>query len=191
MSASVKAARMMKAGPRAMPGTGFQGDPGLFGFLGGVAKGALNIVGASGIPGVSGVAKGLTSIFGNKSGSAKAQQLAAARFGGGTIPGGFWQGPGVPTNVRRPGVLALGQSLIPGGETGLGAGCGQGFHPNKSDYFLKTGEYVAKGSRCVRNRKRNPLNPRAFDRALSRIDSANNFKKKLARITIRPKKCPA
>ena len=52
--------------------------------------------------------------------------------------------------------------------------CPAGCHPNKSDYFLKGGSFIPRGTRCVRNRRRNPLNPRALDRAISRIGSAQN-----------------
>jgi len=52
--------------------------------------------------------------------------------------------------------------------------CPAGCHPNKSEYCLKSGARVLKGTRCVRNRRRNPLNPRALDRAISRISSAQN-----------------
>jgi len=50
--------------------------------------------------------------------------------------------------------------------------CPPGCHPNKSDYFLKGGTFVAEGTRCVTNRRRNPLNPRALDRAAGRLRSA-------------------
>lgn len=72
--------------------------------------------------------------------------------------------------------------------------CETGCHPNKADYFLKNGTLVLKGTRCVRNRRRNPLNPRALDRAISRIGSAQNavsrlgFKKKAPS---RKKRAPA
>jgi len=173
-----------------MPGTGYQGDPGLFGFLGNVAKGALGIVGASGLPGISNVARGLGSIFGNKRPGPKLGQ----RF---QIPNAFPSRPmqpfagQTPRGMPVPGGRAARQRFFPGGATGLGEGCPTGYKPNKSDYFLKTGEFVEAGSRCVKIRKRNPLNPRAFDRALGRLEGAQKFKTRLARITIRPRKCPA
>jgi len=63
-----------------------------------------------------------------------------------------------------------------------------GYHPNKSDYFLKSGEYVPAGTRWVKNRKRNPANARATSRAISRISGAKTYAKSLGRISIR-KKC--
>jgi len=65
---------------------------------------------------------------------------------------------------------------------------GAGYHPNKSDYFLKTGEFVPAGSRMVKNRKRNPANARATSRAISRVTGAKRYAKSLSRISIR-KKC--
>lgn len=77
-----------------------------------------------------------------------------------------------------------------GGTTGApaqnGAGCGKGFHPNKTGYFTAQG-YVAPGSRCVKNRRRNPLNPRALSRSIARISSAKNAAKFLSRVSVRPK----
>jgi len=63
-----------------------------------------------------------------------------------------------------------------------------GYHWNKSDYFLKSGEYVPEGTRLVKNRKRNPANARATSRAISRIVGAKTYAKSLGRISVR-KKC--
>ena len=82
--------------------------------------------------------------------------------------------PSLGTCPPRPGAIAA-------------VACPAGCHPNKSDYFLRSGSFVGKGTRCVRNRRRNPLNPRALDRALSRLGSAQNaverlgFQKKIRR----------
>lgn len=89
--------------------------------------------------------------------------------------------PSLGTCVPRAGAVAA-------------VACPAGCHPNKADYFLKSGSFVARGTRCVRNRRRNPLNPRALDRAISRIGSAQNavarlgFQKKSPR---RRKRAPA
>jgi len=70
--------------------------------------------------------------------------------------------------------------------------CPSGFHPNKADYYAKspTGvvSFIPKGFRCVKNRRRNPLNPRALSRSMGRITAAKNASSALSRITIR-KKC--
>jgi len=67
-------------------------------------------------------------------------------------------------------------------------GTAGGYHPNKTSYFLKSGEYVPEGTRWVKNRKRNPANARATSRAISRISGAKTYAKSLGRISIR-KKC--
>lgn len=97
--------------------------------------------------------------------------------------------------IQEPGIGGAIARFLPGGSTGLivapgavGAGCPTGSHLNKSSYFLMDGTFVPKGSRCVANRRRNPLNPRAFDRALGRITAAKKFGARLGRVTIR-KKC--
>jgi len=60
-----------------------------------------------------------------------------------------------------------------------------GYHLNKSEYFLKSGEFVPAGSRYVKNRKRNPANSRATSRAISRVVGAKKYASSLSRITIR------
>jgi hypothetical protein len=65
-----------------------------------------------------------------------------------------------------------------------------GYHWNKSDYFLMDGTFVPKGTKIVKNRRRNSLNPRALDRAIGRVSGAKKASKKLSRITIRSS-CPA
>jgi hypothetical protein len=84
----------------------------------------------------------------------------------------------LPMGIPQPGIGGAVQRLLPGGATGYGAGCPQGFHPNRSNYWTSQG-YVAKGTRCVRNRRRNPLNPRALDRSMGRIASAGKAIKAL------------
>lgn len=76
------------------------------------------------------------------------------------------QAPQLGTCPPRPGAIAA-------------VACPAGCHPNKSDYFLRSGAFIGKGTRCVRNRRRNPLNPRALDRALSRLGSAQNAVERL------------
>jgi hypothetical protein len=62
-------------------------------------------------------------------------------------------------------------------------GCPVGHHLNKTGYYTKHG-YVAKGTVCVKNRRRNPLNPRALSRSMSRIHSAKKAAHFLDRIHI-------
>lgn len=157
MSLAVKSAKARTQGT--VPSAG-RGDPGLFGFLGNIAKKALPF-----IPGVGPVASTALDLFG---------------------------GGGRPQQVPRPGPVGAVQRFLPGGRTGMmdaPAGtriaCPSGHHPNKSDYTLLDGSFIAKGSRCVKNRRRNPLNPRAASRAIARIASAKKATAMLGRVTIR------
>jgi hypothetical protein len=166
MSLAVKTARATSQGGVGRGRTVSAGDPGLFGFLGGVVKTVGSLI--TGGP----IAAARTAV---------AQVLPRSR-------------PGVPSVqvLPVPGPRGALQRLLPGGETGLmvgaaGMGCPQGHHPNRSDYFLRDGSFVAKGTRCVKNRRRNPLNPRAASRAIARITSAKKATKMLGRITIRAK----
>jgi hypothetical protein len=84
-------------------------------------------------------------------------------------------GPGIPQlpdSTKTSGV-----SLFPGGPmvgtqtqyyspAGPQGGDTRGFHLNKSGYYTKGGTYVAPRSKWVKNRRRNPLNPRALSRAI-------------------------
>ena len=185
MSLVIKQARFIAQGSgRVMPGVG---DPGIFGsigrFLGGTIKTAAQLV-----PGpVGSLAR---RIF---------QPQAAPVIVNGRIDTGanlFQQqqqqvGPPRPTAADR--LRVAGQALVPGGVepfdmNGVTIACPTGHHPNKSDYFLQNGTFIQKGTRCVKNRRRNPLNARAADRAISRIESAKRATKRLGRVTIR-KKC--
>jgi len=61
-----------------------------------------------------------------------------------------------------------------------GGGCPQGFHPNKSNYFTKQG-FVAEGTKCVRNRRRNLSNGRANTRSLRRMAAWDKQERKLGK----------
>ena len=204
MSMAVKSATTAQ---RSIPGIGFQGDPGIFGFLGGVAKRVTGAVSRLGIPGVSAgagfVSGALGGILGRK--TAKTRQAARAGLGAGLIPfTGGRSGMGrsfLPggAQVPVPGIRGIAQRFFPGGATGMMPAegpPGPGYHPNKSDYYVKSdpmnpespGIFVGKGTVWVKNRRRNPLNPRALSRAMSRLSSAKNAAKMLGRVTIR-KEC--
>jgi len=61
-----------------------------------------------------------------------------------------------------------------------GNGCPQGFHPNKSDYMTRAG-FVAKATKCVRNRRRNLSNGRANTRSLRRMAAWDKQERKLGK----------
>lgn len=111
-----------------------------------------------------------------------------------TIPISFGQAPGpVPTIPTRtppllPGRIPPGPSVFPQ-QAGCGCGstkcstrgvfipvqngcCPKGCHPDKRT-----------GTKCVSNRRMNPLNPRALRRSLRRIDQFENFVNRTAKLT--------
>lgn len=97
------------------------------------------------------------------------------------------QGVPVPAPGFNGGPAATNQRVFTGAAgAGVAVGttiaCPSGFRPNKSSYFTLAG-FVPKGTRCVRRRRRNPMNPRALDRAISRVDSGKRLQSKLAEIT--------
>lgn len=189
MSMAMKVAR---AGPgRAMPGTGYRGDPGLFGFLGNVGK----TLGRAALGGLSGLASG--GPLGIAGGVVRAFQpkgVKPIRLSG---PMGFGGQPfQMPRGAPVPGVVGRIQRALPGGATGFqtnGGPPGPGYRLNKSDYFVKAnpmdpnspGVFVPEGTRWVKIRHRNPLNPRALSKAIGRVGSAKKATTMLGRITIR------
>lgn len=102
--------------------------------------------------------------------------------GGGGIQIGQFQGPG-----PQPGA-PVGQALV---RCGAGAAL-KPAHLNKSGYFVFRRPvagygptYVPAGSRCVANRRMNPLNPRALSKAMTRLTSAKRASKMIGRISVR------
>lgn len=169
------------------------GDPGLFDWgrkaLGYAAKTAL------GMTGFGGAAGAISAAVGGERGSRPFQGAALGPrppvrvMGGGAVP---------QVMVPRPGVVGRVQRFIPGGATGTiaapvssvwgsnganGLACESGFRPNKTSYFLKDGSFVEAGTRCVRRRQRNPMNPRALSRAIGRIDAGKRFQNRMSQIS--------
>ena len=168
MSLVIKAARAASQGT--IPSMG-RGDPGLFGGLFGALKGFV-----TGGPAAA-ISQGISGFRGRRPTSSVP-----------TGPIGFTSGAGGrrTVQVNAPGFLSEIQRRVPGGATGLvSVACPSGFHPNKSSYFLMDGSHVEEGSRCVKNRRRNPLNPRALSRSIGRIKGAKRASKLLSSITIR------
>lgn len=173
------------------------GDPGLFGFLG-KAIGAVGKV-AGILPGPLGLVGKVASVL--TSGGAKPIKLATAGslpgIGGRQVP--FPGLPGVTMPVPR-GPLSLfpqrgnipqgggGADWEPGTPGRMGACPTAGYHYNRTGYFTKRYGYIEKGSVCVKNRKRNPLNPRALSRAMARLTSAKRAARCLGEFSIRPRK---
>lgn len=160
MSAVIKAARTTGQGH--MNTT----DGGLLSFLGGAVK--TLATGAAGF------------LAGGPAGAAATlvPGLVAGRPGGGSgLPSNL---PALPT----PGVGGAIQRFLPGGKSGYVSQVPtKGYHLNKTSYFLKDGTFVPEGSRLVKNRRRNPLNPRALRRAIARIDAGKVWQAKLHEIS--------
>jgi len=155
MSVAIKVGRMGSQGGVPIGRNVPQGDPGLFGSI----FGGLKKIATSFIPKPIRTVSNVLGLTGQ-------------------------QGPGVSAPRGQPltGGRAARERIFPGGETGLGTGCPSGHRPNKSDYFLRDGTFIAAGTRCVKNRRRNPANARATSRAISRINGAKRMQHTLAQI---------
>ena len=206
---------------------GHRGDPGLFGFLGNVAKGLVSTF----VPGGGAIIKGVETVAGLVSGNkskplnpsiiprtlpAAAQSLLKPAINVASVGGPFpviKYAPPVPQlPVLRPGVPQLPDSVvtrggvtIPGLYSGGGStttyysppaahpsqngACPKGMHLNKVGYYTKGQGWIAPLSMCVKNRRRNPLNPRALSRSMARLSSAKNAARFLGRVSIRDPEC--
>jgi len=92
------------------------------------------------------------------------------------------QGP-VPFPTNVPGPTGPVPSQLPS-QNGQPAGCcPSGYHWNKSTYWTQMQGVIQKGTRCVKNRRMNPLNPRALARGIRR---GQGFMKFAAAYGIKP-----
>lgn len=176
MSGTLKAAKSGARGFRAGPSSG-SGDPGLFGnFFGGLAGAAKGIFAGSTI------GRALTGFKGGAGGTSRPLRPMA----GPPQPGGFaLPRLPIPTSFAGPGPVATGTAMTTTGGAGTAVVPIQpaGHHLNKTSYFLIDGTFVPARSRWVKNRRRNPLNPRALRRAISRIDAGKIWQGKLHEIS--------
>lgn len=175
----------------------YAGDPGLFSFIGSaigtVAKGALGLA-TGGIPGLIGAVA--PTLFPPAPGKTTAPPSPAGLL---PLSATGQAMPGTGVQVQFPNLGGLGGGGINigtftgGGQTGTamvpagvkpGTCVAPGFRTNKSHYYTRGGE-VMPGTKCVRTRRMNPLNPRAASRAMARLVSAKRAAKFLGRITIR------
>lgn len=188
-----------------------QGDPGLFGFLG-KAIGTVAKVGASFLPGPAGaVARFATGKIWPGGGAGPAPTARALPMVK-TLPSiftnttfGAQPTPTMPQAMQQDQMFQqpTGTGMTPYSPPGIAVdttpavACPKGYKPNKSGYYrvikspgnpTGTVYYIQPKSRCVKIRKRNAANPRAADRAVSRIESAKRFATRMNRITVR-KKC--
>jgi len=205
MSLMMKAARAEQQG-LAIGDMDAMGDPGLFGSIGKIFKGAVGVA-TQFIPGPVGaiVRSGFRKFTGVKQQPQFVPQRPRVRPGIGRTFASFeGQERGAVRSKRFRGQLVPPsleleeQFFAP--TTGAAAAavgaptiaCPQGMRPNKSDYWRTVNGrpvFVQAGTRCVSTRRRNPGNSRANDRAIARIASAKRMAKTLGRISIR-KECP-
>lgn len=215
MSMAIKRARLpakIAAVRRIQASGAAQGDPGLLGAIGGALKGAVTgfIAGGPGGALAGAAIGGVKGAFEDDDPAprpsvptiaAPAPRLPApSPFPVPQLPAPTLPGPGAiaaptpaPAPVMAPGTNGRRAGFKPGGKFAMTpAGtifpCPAGTRSNKSGYFLKSGAFIQPGSRCVKIRRRNPLNPRALDRAISRLESAKKASEKIKRITVRKKK---
>lgn len=202
MSMALKAAKGHGGGMRMRAA----GDPGLFGGIFGAVKGAAKSVLTGGNPlagALTGAVGGFTS--GGRASQAQAQanvtrmyatrswsDIAKATPGWTVdqlqslaIPGRGSPAPvGAIVPQTSPGVtvssFAPPSSMAPPSMNGKRP---PGYHWNKSGYFLRSGEFVPPESRLVRNRRRNPLNPRALRKAVGRVNAAKSWQSMLSSIS--------
>jgi hypothetical protein len=175
MSLAIALSKAGRAGP--ISGRGPQGDPGFFSFIG-KALGAVSTV----LPGPLGViGKTVGGALAGKPIST-AKQTAMLPALPGTAPfaptgSGVSVGPGgiqIGTWGKPPALAPAPGGAITGPVVGTPSTvpCTSGYHHNKTTYYTKKYGVIYKGTVCVRNRRRNPLNPRALSRAMSRVASA-------------------
>lgn len=164
------------------------GDPGLFDFLKTAGRAVLG--GVSGLlsGGPLGAIKGAVTPFipprSVVPGASTSPVLlpAVPLSGQSALPGVGTQGgrrtgveidfPRLPFGMGGGGIAIgteTGGMVQPGQQTGTqmcrlpsGGVVMRPTHANKSGYFLKSGQFVPPGSKCVTNRRMNPLNPLGF-----------------------------
>jgi len=181
---------------------GYQGDPGLFGSI---FKGITGAVGGflSGGPlgAITGAARGVGIVPSKPQIFVSQSPAPGTRITAGSMPPTLSR-PGIGSGVQiggpsglQIGSFPLGTNLPSSPSSGPLVGSQQaaactvrGYHHNKSTYYTKKYGVIQKGTVCVKNRRRNPLNPRALSRALARLESAKKATSCLARYSIRPKK---
>lgn len=129
---------------------GARGDPGIFSFLGGIAKKAAGF-----IPGVGPIISAATDVIRPGTGAARS---AMQRAGSAIIKHPALSAAGAAGALGAAGLVGAGAEHL---MTGGGA-CPKGFHISKSKHAKHFGQ-------CVRNRRMNVANGRALSRAVRRL----------------------
>lgn len=89
--------------------------------------------------------------------------------GGGQVGGQTTTGPIPGPGQQNGGGVGSPRAIAPGGVACMG-----GYHPNKQGSWGPSG-FTAKGTKLVKNRRMNPLNPRAAKRAIRRLSGLTAF----------------
>lgn len=184
MSYNIKRAQMVARG-------GYSGDPGLFDVIGKVVGGVAKVAGGaiggllSGGPlgAITGGLKGIGSVIG---GGSKTVVPVVTRSS--TFPVTPSIVPGRPTSL--PGSIPL----LPSGGTAfgpmpsdMGGGAAPGTGICKPGYRLVqvmgAGGYAV--TKCVKNRRMNPLNPRAASRAMRRLDGFSRATRSVEKMMVK------
>jgi len=142
----------------------------------------------SGYQGGFGLVSLATSLGGSLFGRLKRRFAgpAIASAAGVIAAGRIAPGAGVPRlPVPLPGGARLDiGSLLPGGKPAFLPGaqapelCPKGYQLNKSSYFLKSGQFVARGTKLVRIRTRNFANGRSLRKAIGRVQGFERLVKR-------------
>jgi len=166
----------------------YKGDPGLFGDIwSGVkrlGRAGTQIVGGLGIPFASGAVRTIGgALFGRGREAIPGASTFPSMNIGARMPTSPIAGPGSIPLQFAAGPRTMGPGSFPQLAAANGA-CPdmKGYHANKSEYFLRSGEFVGKGTRYVKDRRRNPGNMKALSRSLSRIKSAKKMAATLAQV---------
>ena len=167
MSLQMKASRMTSQGasrPRYPTG-----DPGL---LGGILGGIGGFLTGGPVGAVAGAIGGYKGTSSPSPGIAPPQQTRPRI----NLPG--FGPPGAGVGGRTTNRISFGEAPpMQGGKAPAG------YHWNKSDYWLKDGTFVPKGTKLVKNRTRNAMNSKALRRAISRVNMAKRWQSKLSEIS--------
>lgn len=95
-----------------------------------------------------------------------------------TMSGGIGMSPyGLTVDPSTGGAIDMGgggTAMVPSGACAI-----KGYHLNKHGYFTHRDGWIPPHSKCVKNRHRNPLNPRAARHAAGRL---HGFQKLVARV---------
>jgi len=182
-----------------------KGDPGLFGFLGKAISGVGKVLGvnkqtvgtlrdtAVGMltGGPAGAIMGAASNVWNTA-KQPSTFAGAAAVNQMSLPGVGLTLPGLPSlpNMLGPGNNTQSQPTDWNDKPNpSGTPCAKGYHYNKTGYYSKRYGFVPAHSVCVKNRRRNPLNPKAASRAMARLSSAKKASSFLSRFSIKGGGC--